>query len=97
MAKKTQHYTVDNKNKIVRAYIARLTEKEKKEIKNYLDLGYTLIAEEEPVKRTLTKEERDKLQLEFDELYNKILDGFDDWDYSTLDRLLEVHLKLNQD
>ena len=45
----------------------------------------------------MTKEERDKLQLEFDELYNKILDCFDDWDYSTLDRLLEVHLKLNQD
>lgn len=45
----------------------------------------------------MTKEERDKLQLEFDELYNKILDSFDDWDYSTLDRLLEVHLKLNQD
>lgn len=45
----------------------------------------------------MTKEERDKLQLEFDELYNKILDGFHDWDYSTLDRLLEVHLKLNQD
>ena len=45
----------------------------------------------------MTKEERDKLQLEFDELYNKILDGFDDWDYSTLDRLLEVHSKLNQD
>lgn len=45
----------------------------------------------------MTKEERDKLQLEFDELYNKILDGIDDWDYSTLDRLLEVHLKLNQD
>ena len=62
MAKKTQHYTVDNKNKIVRAYIARLTEKEKKEIKNYLDLGYTLIAEEEPVKRTLTKEEREEEQ-----------------------------------
>ena len=45
----------------------------------------------------MTKEERDKLQLEFDELYNKILDGLDDWDYPTLYRLLEVHLKLNQD
>lgn len=45
----------------------------------------------------MTEEERDKLELEFDELYNKILDGFEDWDYSTLDRLLYVHLKLNKD
>lgn len=45
----------------------------------------------------MTEEERDKLELEFDELYNKILDGFEDWDYSTLDRLLAVHLKLNKD
>ena len=44
----------------------------------------------------MTEEEREKLELEFEELYNRILDGFDDWDYSTLDRLLEVHLKLNQ-
>lgn len=45
----------------------------------------------------MTEEEREKLELEFEKLYNRILDGFEDWDYSTLDRLLEVHLKLNQD
>ena len=44
----------------------------------------------------MTEEEREKLELEFEELYNRILDGFEDWDYSTLDRLLAVHLKLNQ-
>ena len=27
---------------------------------------------------------------EFEELYNKILDGVEDWDYSDLDRLLEL-------
>lgn len=39
---------------------------------------------------------REELEQEFDELYNRILDGFEDWDYSTLDRLLEVHLLLNE-
>ena len=44
----------------------------------------------------MTDEERKKMELEFEELYNRILDGFEDWDYSTLDRLLAVYLKLNQ-
>lgn len=39
--------------------------------------------------------DKEKLQEEFDELYDRILDGFKDWDYSTLDRILEVYLLLN--
>lgn len=30
---------------------------------------------------------------EFENIYNKILDGVDDWDYSTLDRLIELSEK----
>lgn len=41
-------------------------------------------------------EEREKLELEFEKLYNKILDGIE-WEIEDLDRLLELHLKLNQD
>lgn len=36
----------------------------------------------------------DQMQEEYDELYNKILDG-DDWEIEDLDRLLELHLDLN--
>lgn len=43
----------------------------------------------------MAEEEREKLGLEFEELYNKILDGIE-WEIEDLDRLLEVHLKLNQ-
>lgn len=55
-----KHYTVDNTSKLVKAIIADLTEKEKKEVKNYMDLGYTLIPEERPKKKQLTEEEKAK-------------------------------------
>ena len=44
----------------------------------------------------MTKEEREKLEQEFEELYNKILDGIE-WEIEDLDRLLKVHLKLNKE
>ena len=44
----------------------------------------------------MTEEEREKLELEFEELYNKILDGID-WEIEDLDRLLELHLLINKD
>ena len=44
----------------------------------------------------MTEEEREKLEQEFEELYNKILDGIE-WEIEDLDRLLAVHLKLNKD
>ena len=44
----------------------------------------------------MTEEERDKLEQEHEELYNKILDGIE-WEIEDLDRLLEVHLKLNKE
>lgn len=44
----------------------------------------------------MTKEEREKLEQEFEELYNKILDGVD-WEIEDLDRILEVHLILNKE
>lgn len=44
----------------------------------------------------MTKEEREKLEQEFEELYNKILDGIE-WEIEDLDRLLEVHLILNKE
>ena len=37
-----------------------------------------------------------EIQEEFDELYNKILDGVEDWDVSDLDRLLELNLLINK-
>ena len=55
-----KHYVVDDTNKIIRAVIVDLTEKEKKEIKNYLDLGYTLVAVEKPKKERPTEEEQAK-------------------------------------
>ena len=36
----------------------------------------------------------DQMQEEYDELYNKILDGVD-WEIEDLDRLLDLHLDLN--
>lgn len=39
--------------------------------------------------------DKEKLEKEFEELYDRILDGFEDWDYTDLDRLLELHLMLN--
>ena len=44
----------------------------------------------------MTEEKRKNLELEFEELYNKILDGVD-WEIEDLDRILEVHLKLNKE
>ena len=44
----------------------------------------------------MTEEEREKLEQEFEELYNKILDGIE-WEIEDLDRLLEVHLILNKE
>lgn len=41
----------------------------------------------------MTEEEREKLEQEFEELYNKILDGVE-WEIEDLDRILEVYLKL---
>lgn len=41
--------------------------------------------------------EKEKLQEEFDELYNKILDSVEDWDVSDLDRLLELNLLINKE
>ena len=55
-----KHYTIDNANKIVKAIIVDLTEREKKEIKNYIDLGYILSAEEKPKKIKPTAEEQAK-------------------------------------
>ena len=44
----------------------------------------------------MTEEEREKLEQEFEELYNKILDGIE-WEIEDLDRIREVHLKLNKE
>lgn len=44
----------------------------------------------------MTEEERENLEQEFEELYNKILDGVD-WEIEDLDRILEVHLILNKE
>lgn len=45
----------------------------------------------------MTEEEREKLEQEFERLYDLILSDDFSWDESTLDRLLAVHLKLNKD
>ena len=44
----------------------------------------------------MAEEEREKLEQEFEELYNKILDGIE-WEIEDLDRLLELHLLINKD
>lgn len=41
-------------------------------------------------------EEIEKLSKEYDKLYDKILSGDEDWDYSDLDRLLTLNLLLNE-
>lgn len=38
---------------------------------------------------------QEQLEQEFEDLYNKILDGID-WEIEDLDRLLELHLLLNK-
>ena len=44
------------------------------------------------------KEEREKLEQEFERLYDIILSDDFDWDKeATLDRLLAVHLNLNKE
>ena len=45
----------------------------------------------------MTEEEREKLEQEFESLYDLILSDDFGWDESTLDRLLAVHLKLNKE
>ena len=45
----------------------------------------------------MTEEEREKLEQEFERLYDLILSDDLGWDQYTLDRLLVVHLKLNKD
>ena len=45
----------------------------------------------------MTEEEREKLEQEFERLYDLILSDDFGWDEYTLDRLLAVHLKLNKD
>jgi len=55
-----KHYDVDNINKIINAEIISLTEKEKKEINNYLYFGYVLKNVEKEKKHKLTQEEKDK-------------------------------------
>lgn len=45
-----KYYEVDSKNKIIRAVIPKLSEKDKKAVKNYIDLGFELIEIEEPKK-----------------------------------------------
>lgn len=45
----------------------------------------------------MTEEEREKLEQEFERLYDLILSDDLGWDESTLDRLLAVHLKLNKE
>ena len=44
----------------------------------------------------MTEEEREKLEVEFQMLYAKILDNVD-WEIEDLDRILEVYLKLNKE
>ena len=43
----------------------------------------------------MKEEDREKLEVEFQMLYSKILDNVD-WEIEDLDRLLDVYLKLNQ-
>ena len=45
----------------------------------------------------MTEEEREKLEQEFERLYDLILSDDLGWDEYTLDRLLAVHLKLNKE
>ena len=51
---KEKNYSINHEKKIVFAVVVKLTAKEKKEVKNYLDLGYELKAIEPKVR---TKEE----------------------------------------
>lgn len=50
MAEKKQNFTVDNERKKIYAVVAKLKAKELKVIKNYVALGYTLVAQEEAPK-----------------------------------------------
>jgi hypothetical protein len=47
---KAANFTIDNKKQEVRAVVAALSERELKEVKNYLALGYTLVPVERPKK-----------------------------------------------
>ena len=53
---KQPNFTIDNKRQEVRAVVAALNERELKEIKNYLALGYKLVPVE-PVKMTKAEKE----------------------------------------
>lgn len=43
------------------------------------------------------KRQETGLEEEYEKLYEMILSGDEDWDYSHLDRLLELHLMLHQE
>lgn len=59
-----KHYEIDNNRRLVKAIIVSLTEREKKEIKNYIDLGYNLVPLEKEKKPKLTEEEKQKQKKE---------------------------------
>lgn len=56
MAKK--HYEINNATKQVLAVVEKLTDAETKAVKKYLDLGYVLVAQEQPKKKKATEEEQ---------------------------------------
>ena len=56
-----KHFEVDNSAKKVYAIVASLTEKETKEVKTLLDLGFQLVIQEKEAKKKLSKEEKEAL------------------------------------
>lgn len=49
-----KHYSIDNKNKVITAAIARLTDKEMAEIQRYVAFGYT-VEDGKPAEKVATK------------------------------------------
>lgn len=83
MAEKKQNFTVDNERKKIYAVVAKLKAKELKVIKNYVALGYTLVAQEEAkkevnpiftedaVKEYLSEAGREAELKEYNKIYNE--------------------------
>lgn len=59
-----KHYSIDNKNKVITATIARLTDKEMAEIQRYVAFGYT-VEDGKPAEKVATKRLDDAFIMEY--------------------------------
>ena len=72
-----KHYSIDNKNKVITAAIARLTDKEMAEIQRYVAFGYT-VEDGKPAEKVATKRLDDAFIMEYLKDDSEALEAYND-------------------